>query len=95
MRRSFAFAFFLFAAGCECAPPPSGCDKDGDCQTEQMCVDGTCRARSGFDGATPAPDGGLVCGTTQRACGDGCCAEGEICGTNAACCTRDTICGSE
>lgn len=73
-----------------------GCANDNECAADQMCVDGMCKARVGFDAFVPEVDAGpMRCGPTERACGDGCCSEGEICGTNGICCPRDALCGSE
>ncbi len=92
---------WLLVLGCDCAgPTPAGrCDTSATCASGQSCVDHACvpatdsgRLDGGLD--ADAPDAPTTCGSATRACGDLCCADGEICGTNLACCARGDLCGS-
>ena len=81
----------LLATGCDCGGPPAGCSTDDDCAAGEACVDGACRRRpdggQGTDGAPP------LCEFGQRACGDGCCGVGEVCGSDTRCCPTSQLCG--
>ncbi|MCB9598292.1 MAG: VCBS repeat-containing protein [Sandaracinaceae bacterium] len=75
----------LLLAGCDCegTVPPAGCGNDDDCATGQVCVDGSCVARS-MDAGGDA-DAGSMGGDAGVDGGAGC-PSMTICGTPPMCC---------
>src|SRR5690606_4559540 len=99
VRASFFLAIAgaaLLAIGCDCGGTPAGCATDDDCAAGEACVDGACRPRADggqrLDGASPSNDAG-ACAAGARACGDRCCAAGEVCGSDTMCCPTSQLCG--
>ncbi len=104
--RHFALASLLglvvfVAAGCDCAggPVTPSCRASSECSGGRVCLDSRCVPPPDAGALTDASvdaaasDTGPACGTA-RPCGATCCATGEVCGTNTACCTRAELCGS-
>ncbi len=103
----FTSSFNVLVTGCDCAGhmEPS-CSSDGDCQTGEVCRDGTCVARSdggssGFDGGGDhdggSRDAGMPPCTSDSQCGGGVCVAGaccdsadDVCGTS--CCSGAEVC---
>lgn len=77
----------LLTAGCDCgAPTPSTCSGDSDCDSGEVCRDGTCG---------PRRDGGGIDGGERTDAGTdagGTCVSMTVCGTPPACCAVGEEC---
>ncbi|MCZ7678011.1 MAG: FG-GAP-like repeat-containing protein [Sandaracinaceae bacterium] len=96
LRFVFVIGIGVLAIGCDCSGTPTGCTSDDGCPAGQSCADGVCRPRADggqdVDAFTPAGDGG-ACAAGERACGDACCAAGQVCGGDERCCPTSALCG--
>lgn len=70
------------------------CTTTADCEAGSSCVDGMCISRD-VDAGDRDGGGGDDAGDcpATRACGEGCCDEGQTCGTEGACCAPADLCG--
>ncbi|MGE0792042.1 MAG: FG-GAP repeat domain-containing protein [Sandaracinaceae bacterium] len=75
-------AWVWIAIGCDCSTPPRACSSNGDCASNERCVDGTCQPiPDGGSRDDGGDDGGMMC-TDGRA----------SCGPAALCCPADQVC---
>ncbi len=88
-------ALSLWAAGCDCSGPEGeSCTSSAECAGADLCVDGRCVPPVSADGGGLDSGPGPMC-AAARTCGDTCCENTEVCGTDTVCCTTDVLCGGE